>query len=146
MGQTPDDAANERTEERRRAAEKRAQEATRRASTARRQAEDARNAGNTRGAAFHDHEAAVHQRAAELHLHAARLQVQHAGELESHRHGVDPGGLRQIAADVRRAREEAQLRSERAHTFAIRARERAETLRRHSAEHDAERRSMTEAS
>jgi hypothetical protein len=127
-----DESAVDRTEERRRAAESRAANATRRAATARTDAQKARDAGNTRGAAFHDHEAALHQRAAELHLQAARLQVQHAAELgdaAAERHGMDPTGLRAIAANVRRARDEAQLRSEQARTFAVRARERAETLR-----------------
>ena len=137
MGPPPDEPAVGSTEERRRAAERRAQDAHRRAAAARRSAEDARTAGNARGATFHDHEAAMHQRAAELHLHAARLQVQHAGEPESHRHGVDPGGLRLIAANVRRARDEAQLRSEQARTFAVRARERVETIQRRRAERDA---------
>jgi hypothetical protein len=131
MGPLPDESAADRTEERRRAAENRAAEATRRAEAARQSAQDARNAGNTRGATFHDHEAALHQRAAELHRQAAKLQVQHAGEIEGHRRGIDPGGLRVIAANVRRARDEAQLRSEQARTFALRARERAETIRSH---------------
>jgi hypothetical protein len=129
VGEMLDQAAVHRTDERRRAAEKRASEATRRAEAARRQATVARDAGNARGAAFHDHEAALHQRAAELHLQAARLQVQHAGEIEARRQALDPAGLRVIAANVRRARDDAQLRSEQARTFALRAREHAETLR-----------------
>jgi hypothetical protein len=135
----PDESAATRTEERRRAAEHRAEAATRRAAVARRRAQELRNAGATRGATFHDHEAALHQRAAELHLQAARLQVQHAAELDdaAERHGMDPTGLRAIAANVRRTRDEAQLRSEQARTFAMRARERAETLRsRHPAGND----------
>jgi hypothetical protein len=125
------DEASERSDERRRRAEHRAQVALRRATTARRQAETARQAGNPRGASIHEHEAIVHQRAVEIHQQAAKLQQMHREELETvfaHRGGMDVSGLRLIAENVRLARDEAEVRSQQARSFAVRARARVEKL------------------
>jgi hypothetical protein len=124
------DEAAERSDDRKRMAETRAGDARRRAETARQEAEKARNNGNARAAALHDHEAAIHQRAVDIHLQAVRLQEQHVEELEEvfGRTGIDARGLRLIMANVRRARNEAGLRSEQARTYALRARERAQRL------------------
>jgi hypothetical protein len=136
------DEATARSEQRRRLAEQRADEARRRATVARTNAEAARSQGNGRAAAVHEHEAVIHQRAVEIHLQAVRLQQQHTGELmelSPRKGGVDDGSLRRIMANVRRAREDAELRSEQARTFALKARERATQLqtRRQSGARDA---------
>jgi hypothetical protein len=124
------EAATGRSDERRRMAEQRAADARRRAAAARANADLARNRGNTRGAAIHDHEAAIHQRAVEIHLQAVELQQQHAMELIEvfARKGMDESSLRKITANVRRARDEAELRSEHARGYALKARERAAQL------------------
>lgn len=121
-------------------AENRAEDARRRAVTARREAESARTQGNARAAAVHDNEAAVHQRAVDVHIQAVRLQKAHSRELEEifgHR-GIDARGLRLITANVRRSRDEAELRGQQARTYALRARERAQQLhaRSHSRDGD----------
>jgi hypothetical protein len=129
------DEAAQRSDDRRRSAETRATDARRRAVIAREEAEAARTKGNARAAAVHDHEAAIHQRAVDIHLQAVRLQEAHSRELEEvfGRKGIDAEGLRLIMANVRRARDEAELRSEQARTYATRARERAQQL--HARDH-----------
>jgi len=125
------DEASERSDERRQRAEHRAEAALRRASTARLQAESARKAGNARGASIHEHEAVVHQRAVEIHQQAVKLQQMHREELETlfaHRGGIDVSGLRLIAENVRLARDEAEVRSQQARSYAVRARERVEKI------------------
>lgn len=130
MAGTELDEAAQRSDDRKRMAETRADDARRRAATARQEAESARNHGNARAAAVHDHEAAIHQRAVDIHLQAVRTQEAHAQELVDvfGRRGIDAEGLRLIMANVRRARDEAELRSEQARTYAMRARERAQQL------------------
>ena len=130
MADTELDEATTRSEERRRLAEARAQDAQRRAAVARQNADLARNRGNARAAAAHDHEAVIHQRAVDIHLQAVRMQEHHARELleGAGRRGIDETGLRQIMATVRRARDEAELRSEQTRTYTLRARERAQRL------------------
>ena len=141
MAESERDAATERSEERRRLAEQRADDARRRAAVAHTNADAARKQGNSRSAAVHDHEAAIHQRAVQIHLQAVRLQQQHTKELVEAlgRTGVDETSLRQIMANVQRARDDAELRSEQARTFALKARERAQKLhgRRRSGARDA---------
>jgi hypothetical protein len=124
------DEAAQRSDDRKRMAESRAENARRRAVVAREEADAARNKGNARAAAVHDHEAAIHLRAVDIHLQAVRMQEAHAQELLEvfGRAGIDDEGLRQLMTNVRRARDEAELRSEQARTFALRARERAEQL------------------
>ena len=124
------DEATSRSEERRRRAEDRAQDAQRRAAVARRNADLARDRGNLRAAAVHDHEAVIHQRAVEIHLQAVRLQEHHARELLEGvgRRGIDETGLRHLMDNVRRARDEAELRSEQARTYSLRARAWAQQL------------------
>lgn len=111
-------------------AEQRADDAGRRAAVARTNADAARSRGNARAAAAHDHEAAIHQRAVEIHLQAVQLQQQHVEELVEvfARTGIDESTLRTVMANVRRARDEAELRSEQARTYALRSRERAKQL------------------
>jgi hypothetical protein len=131
VAETELDEAAQRSDDRRRMAEGRAQNARRRAVVARREAEAARTNGNSRAAAVHDHEAAIHLRAVDIHLQAVRLQEAHAQELEEvfgHK-GIDENGLRLVMSNVRRARDEAELRGEQARTYALRARDRAEQLR-----------------
>jgi hypothetical protein len=133
MGDVADtelDEATRRSDDRRRMAESRAENARRRAAGAREEAETARNKGNTRAAAVHEREAVIHLRAVDIHLQAVRLQEAHALELVEvfGRTGIDEAGLRQLMTNVRRARDEAELRSEQARTFALRARERAAQL------------------
>jgi hypothetical protein len=122
--------ATQRSDDRKRMAEDRAENAKQRAVVARQEAEAARSHGNARAAAVHDHEVAIHLRAVDVHLQAARLQEQHAVELEEAvgRKGLDARGLRLIMTSVRRARDEAELRSEQSRTHALRARERAQQL------------------
>jgi hypothetical protein len=124
------DEATRRSDERRALAEQRAADAMRRAATARANAGDARARGMPRAAAVHDHEAAIHQRAVAIHQQAVRLQEQHARELVDvfGRKGVNESSLRTVVANVRRAREEAELRGDQARTFAAKARERARQL------------------
>lgn len=122
--------ATQRSDDRKRMAGDRAENARRRAVLARQEAETARTRGNARAAAVHDHEAVIHLRAVDIHLQAVRLQEAHTQELVEvfGRKGIDEKGLRQLMTNVRRAQDEAVLRSEQARTFALRARERAEQL------------------
>jgi hypothetical protein len=116
VAQTDPDEASRCSDTRKRMAENRAEDAGRRAATARREAESARHRGNSRAAAVHDNEAAVHQRAVDLHLEAVRLHEAHSRELEQmfgHR-GIDASGLWLIATNVRRSRDEAELRGRQA--------------------------------
>lgn len=124
------DEAARRSGNRKRMAEDRAENAKRRAVVARQEADTARGRGNSRAAAAHDHEVTVHLRAVDVHLQAVRLQEAHTRELAEvfGRTGIDERGLRLLMRSVRLGRDEAQLRSEQARTFALRARERAQEL------------------
>ena len=131
MAETELTAATQRSDDRRRMAESRAENARRRAVVAREEAEAARNKGNPRAAAVHEHEITIHLRAVDIHLQAVRMQDAHAQELEEvfGRKGIDEAGLRQLMTNVRRSRDEAELRSAHARAHAMRARERAQELR-----------------